>query len=139
MTSPSNPSEILGSFEDAGATVEIAGSETLNGVHATRYRVVFDTDALLAQATPEERARLEAQGPLPVGSLPMDVWISDDGLVVRFVMEIDGTGIETEPGEGFERMTMRYDLFDLNGGVTIERPPADETTDIEDLQGGFGL
>ncbi len=138
-TSPSNPSEILGSFEGAGATVEFIGQETVNGVQATHYRAVFDTEALLATATPEERARLEAQGPLPAEELPMDVWISDDGFVVRFVMEIDGSGIETAPDESFERMIMRYDLFDLNGDVAIEPPPASETTDIEDLNGGFGL
>ena len=138
-TSPSNPSEILGSFEGAGATVEIMGQETVNGVQATHYRAVFDTEALLATATPEERARLEAQGPLPADELPMDVWISDDGFVVRFIMEIDGSDIETTPGESFEQMTMRYDLFDLNGDVKIEPPPASETTDIEDLEGSFGL
>ena len=138
-TSPSNPSEILGSFEGAGATIEVIGQETVNGVKATHYRAVFDTEALLATATPEERARLEAQGPLPAEELPMDVWISDDGFVVRFIMEIDGSDIETTPDESFERMTMRYDLFDLNGDVKIEPPPASETTDIEDLEGGFGL
>ena len=138
-TTPSNPSEILGSFEGAGATVEVIGQETVNGVEATHYRAVFDTKALLESATPEERARLETQGPLPAEELPMDVWISDDGFVVRFVMEIDGSDIETAPGESFEAMTMRYDLFDLNGNVAIEPPPASETTDIEDLEGSFGL
>lgn len=139
MTSPTNPSEFLGSFEGAGATVEVVGAETVNGVQATHYRAVFDTEALLASATPEERAQLEAQGPLPADVLPLDVWISDAGFVVRFVMEIDGTGISTEPGESFESMTMRYDLYDLNEAVTIEPPPASETTDIEDLEGAFSF
>jgi hypothetical protein len=54
------------------------------------------------------------------------------------VMEIDGSGVETAPGESFDTMTMRYDLFDLNGTVTIEPPPAGDVTDIEDLE-GFGF
>jgi hypothetical protein len=135
MSSPSNPSEFLATFEDAGATVEVLGTETVNGVQATHYRAVFDTEALLASATPEERAKLEAQGPLPADFLPLDVWVSDEGLVVRFVMEIDGTGLATTPEESFDKMTMRYDLFDLNGDVTIEAPPVANTTDIEDLDG----
>ena len=139
MTSPTNPAEILGSFEDAGATVEVIGTEEVNGVTATHYRAVFDTEALLAQATPEERARLEAQGPLPADFLPMDVWISDDGLVVRFLMEIDGTDLATTPEESFERMVMRYDLFDLGKGVVIEPPPSSDVTDIEDLAPDLGL
>jgi hypothetical protein len=137
MTSPGNPSEILGSFEDAGATVEVIGTETVNGVNATHYRAVFDMEALLAQATPEERERLEAQGPIPTDSMPMDVWISDDGLVVRFIMEIDGDSVDAEPGESFDRMLMRYDMFDLNSGVVIEPPPPSEVTNIEDLEFSF--
>jgi hypothetical protein len=137
MTSPGNPSEILGSFEDAGATVEVIGSESVNGVDATHYRVVFDTESLLAEATPEERAELEAQGPIPIDELPMDVWISEDGLVVRFIMEIDGDSVETEPGESFGHMSMRYDMFELNSGVVIDPPPSSEVTDVEDLEFSF--
>ncbi len=138
-TSPSNPSEILESFQDVGATVEVIGVETVNGVQATHYRAVFDMEALLAEATPEERARLEAQGPLPADALPMDLWISEAGHVVRFVMEIDGTGVATAPGESFDRMLMQYDLFDLGEAIVIEPPPAAEVTDIEDLEGSFGF
>jgi len=139
MTSPGNPSEILGSFEDAGATVEVIGVETVNGVDATHYRAIFDTEALLAQASPEERERLEAQAPFPAESLPMDVWISDDGLVVRFVMEIDGDSVDAEPGQGFGQMLMRYDMFDLNAGVAIDPPPPAEVTDVADLDSFFGF
>ena len=138
-TSPGNPSDILGSFEDAGATVDVIGTETVNGVNTTHYRAVFDMETLLAQATPEERAQLEAQGPIPADSMPMDVWISDDGFVVRFVMEIDGSAVETTPDESFDRMLLQYDLFDLGSDVVIEPPPPGEVTDIEELEGSFGF
>jgi hypothetical protein len=139
MTSPGNPSEILGSFEDAGATVEVIGPESINGVNSTHYRVIFDTESLLAEATPEERAELEAQGPIPIDELPMEVWISEDGLVVRFIMEIDGSSVETEPGEGFGHMSMRYDMFELNSGIVIEPPPPGEVTNVDDLEFAFGF
>ncbi len=138
-TSPTNPAEVLNMWKDVGAAVEVIGTETINGVKTTHYRAVFDTEALLATATPEERAEFEAMGPIPADFMPMDVWISDDGLVIRFVMEIDGTGLATTPEESFERMVMQYDLFDLGGEVVIEPPPADQVTDIEDLEGGFGF
>ncbi len=138
-TSPGNPSDILGSFEDAGATVDVIGTETVNGVNTTHYRAVFDMETLLAQATPEERAQLEAQGPIPADSMPMDVWISDDGFVVRFVMEIDGSAVETTPEESFDRMLLQYDLFDLGSDVVIEPPPPGEVTDIKELEGSLGF
>jgi hypothetical protein len=139
MTSPGNPSEILGSFEEAGAEVEVIGTEVVNGVNATHYRAVFDMETLIAQATPEERAELEAQGPLPTDVMPMDVWISDDGLVIRFIMEIDGDSVETTPGESFGHMLMRYDMFDLNSNIVIEPPPPEEVTHIDDLEMDFGF
>lgn len=139
MTAPGNPSEILGSFEAAGATVETIGSEAVNGVNATHYRVVFDTETLLAEATPEERKNLEEQGPIPIDELPMDVWISEDGLVVRFIMEIDGESVESGPEEAFGHMSMRYDMFELNSAITIDPPPASEVTDVDDLEFSFGF
>jgi hypothetical protein len=139
MTSPGNPSEILGSFEEAGATVEVIGTEAVNGVNTTHYRAVFDMETLLAEATAEERAQLEAQGPLPLDALPMDVWISGDGLVIRFIMEIDGGSVEAAPGEAFGHMVMRYDMFDLNAGVVIEPPPPEEVTHVDDLEMAFGF
>jgi len=139
MTSPSNPSEILESYEDVAASIDVIGTETINGVETTHYRVIFDTEALLAQATPEERAEIEAQGPIPAEALPMDVWISEDGFVVRFVMEIDGSDVETTPEESFEQMLIRYDLFDLDSDVTIEPPPPGEVTDLDDLEPSFGF
>ncbi len=139
MTSPGNPSEILGSFEDAGAEVEVIGTEAVNGVNATHYRAVFDMETLIAQATPEERAELEAQGPLPTDVMPMDVWISNDGLVIRFIMEIDGDSVDVDPGESFGHMLMRYDMFDLNANVVIEPPPAEDVTHVDDLEMAFGF
>ncbi|MCL1595623.1 MAG: hypothetical protein M3132_14845 [Actinomycetia bacterium] len=138
-TAPANPSEILESFESAGATVEAVGPETVNGVETTRYRAMFDMESLLANATPEELEKLEAQGPLPVDVMPMDVWISEDGLVVRFVMEIDGDSVEVDPVDSFDRMTMQYDMFDLNQPVVIEVPPESDITDVADLEAVFGF
>ncbi len=138
-TAPGNPSEILESFESAGAAVEVVGMETVNGVETTRYRAIFDMESLLENATPEELEKLEAQGPLPGDVMPMDVWISDDGLVVRFVMEIDGDSVDVDPADSFDRMIMQYDMFDLNEPVVIEAPPAEDVTDVADLEASFGF
>jgi hypothetical protein len=67
--------------------------------------------------------------------IPLDLWISDDGFMVRMIMEIDGSGIDAPPEESFDTMTLRYDFFDMNGEVVIEEPPASQVTAIEDLEG----
>ncbi|MDH4116749.1 MAG: hypothetical protein OEW30_05055 [Acidimicrobiia bacterium] len=133
----SDPTEMLNQYREADAVVEELGTETVNGVDTTHFRVVVDAEAWAQTLDPAERAELEENGPLPGGELPMDLWISEDGHLVRMVMEIDGSTVEAPPGEAFERMVMTYDVFDINQPVVIE-PPA-EYTDIEDLEGGFSL
>jgi hypothetical protein len=132
-TMPTDPNEVLGDFADAGATVEDLGVETVNGVETTHYRISLDTEEM--DLTPTEEADLKASGLFVDGVIPLDLWISDDGFMVRMIMEIDGSGIDAPPEESFDTMTLRYDFFDMNGEVVIEEPPASQVTAIEDLEG----
>ncbi|MFP5331549.1 MAG: hypothetical protein ACLGHX_04185 [Acidimicrobiia bacterium] len=134
---PANPSDVLSQLEEADATVTEIGRETVNGVETTHYQVVFDTAALLADATPEERAEFEEQGIFPDGELPMEIWISDDGLVIRYVMDIDSTALASPEGDEFQRMVLTFDLLDLNQPVDITAPDPSEVTDAEALGAGL--
>ena len=128
---PQDPRDILDAYEDADGTVENLGVESVNGVTATHYRILLDTDTMRLTAT--ERAELEESGLFAAGDIPMDVWFTEDGHMVKLVMEIDGTGLDVPPEDQFVRMTLRYDVFDINGDVRVEPPPADQVTAIEDL------
>ena len=140
-TVPSDPEEVIDAYGDANATVENLGVEDVNGTTATHYRITFDTSEMIAELTPEERAELESSGVFADGVLPMDIWITDDGYLVRMVVDIEGSTAAAE-GDSFERMRITYDVYDLNGPVTITAPPAGDVTPIEDLEGltlDFGL
>ena len=137
---PDNPAQMLEQFEEADAEVTEVGRETVNGVGTTHYRVVFDAAALLEQASPEERAEMLESGPVPDGEFPMDLWITDDGVVVRYIMEVDGSMVESSEAEEFQHMVMTFDLLDFNQPVTIVAPDPADVTDIESLGAGvFGL
>jgi hypothetical protein len=131
--SPGNPGDFLATFEDANGTVEELGREEIRGVETTHYLVVFDMEELLENATPEQRAELEAQGPLPIDELPMDLWISDDGLVYKYVIEMDGSDLPE--GEAFDSMIMDFEMFDYGEDIVIE--PPEEFTEIDSLD--FGI
>lgn len=135
---PGNPADFLSFFEETNATIEEIGRETLRGVETTHYLAVFDTETLLENATPEERAELEAQGPLPLQEMPMDIWIGDDGLVYKYVIDISGDSVEAAPGEGFERMVMTFEMYDWGASIDVEIPPADQVTDASELEALFG-
>lgn len=134
-TFPTDPSEIVENFDEEGASIEEVGTETVNGVEATHYRITLDPGAMDLSA--EEEAELADSGILTTGVIPMDIWISEDGYMTRMVMVIDGTGIDSASGDEFESMTMTYNVFDVNAGVVIEAPPADQVTPMEDLEGAF--
>lgn len=134
---PGSPSDVLGELEGVDASVTEIGRETVNGVETTHYEVVFDTGAMLAAASPEERAQLEDQGIFPDGELPMDIWINDDGLVIRYVMEVDGSAMASVAEDQFQRMLLTFNLLDLNQPVDIVAPDPSEVTDAETLGAGM--
>lgn len=134
---PDNPADLLESLEDADGEVEEIGRETVNGVETTHYRVIFDTAAAFAAATPEERAELEASGMVPEGEFPVDMWVSDEGWIVRYVMDVDGSAVSSPNGDEFERMVMTYNLLDINQPIQIEAPDPSQVTDMEGLGAGF--
>ena len=134
-TMPTDPAQLIDSFDAAGASVETVGTESVNGVDATHYRLSLDISEM--ELTPEEEAELAESGIWGEGVIPMELWVSDAGFMVRMIMEIDGSGMDLPPEESFDFMSLRYDLFDINGDITIETPPASDVTSLEDLEGMF--
>lgn len=134
--SPSDPGDFLESFSDVEGSVEELGTEDIRGTETTHYRLTVD-ESWQDELSEEELAELEAQGPLPDTSFPIDLWVDGEGLVHRMMMEMDAEEFSGED-QDFEGMTMTFDFFDYGESVTIEAPPADQVTDMSDFEGAFG-
>lgn len=134
-TMPTDPGDLLGNFDASGATVKTVGTENVNGVDATHYRIELDVSKMDMSA--EERAELEQSGIFAEGVIPMDIWVGGSGHMVRMIMEIDGSGMDLPPDESFGSMTLQYDFFDINQPVNIEPPPASDVTSMDDLESMF--
>lgn len=133
---PSDPGSFLDSFKDAEGRVEVLGTADVRGISTTQYQIMIDEE-WMAEMSEEEVDELEEQGFKPDASFPLNLWVADDGLVHRMAITADAS--QLEDAEEFESMTMTFDFFDFGQPVTIEPPPADQVTDMEDLTGGFGL
>ncbi len=131
--SPVTPDELFEAYSDMRFEVIDLGEESINGVVATHYRIEIDLAEAIAQLGNADSPL--AGRSLPEGSVPVDIWISEDGQIVRFTMELDGSALGDE-GD-FERMSMRYDFY-YGEDVAVEAPPASEVTDGSALQ-GFGF
>lgn len=117
--------------------VSVVGEETLRGVVTTRYRVIFDLESL-AELDPEAYADLEDSAPVGFDELPTDIWVDDQHRVHRFLFEIEQPDVEgLNPGESFDYMRVQFDFSDYGGRVSVEPPPADQVTDVSDLEDWF--
>lgn len=135
-TAPSDPGAFLESFKEAEGEVEVVGPEEIRGISTTHYRIMID-EQWAETLTEEEMGDLEEQGFSPDATFPLDLWVDDDGLVHRMSIVAEASQLEDAEGE-FESMAMTFDFFDFGEPVTIEPPPADQVTDMEELMGGFG-
>lgn len=130
---PSDPTSFLENLSDVEGNVEVLGTEDVRGISTTHYRLIVD-ESWQDQLSDEELEELEEQGPLPDDSFPMELWISDDGLVHKMMITIEN--IEGE--EDFDGMSMTFDFFDFGQPQTIEPPPADQVTDMSELEAPLG-
>lgn len=135
---PSDPSNFLESFSEAEGTVEELGYEEIRGIDTTHYRLTVEEN-WQEHLSEEEIAELEEQGPIPDASFPIELWVGDDGLVHRMMIDIRAQDFpDATQVEDFQRMAMTFDFFDFGQPVTIEPPPADQVTDMSELSGPLG-
>ena len=133
-----SPADLLDQLRDAEAEVEELGRESIRGVETTHYRALLDLEKLAENLPPEERAELEGQfGTEGINEFPIELWVSDEGLVHRYLMEIDATSLPDN--EDVDSMTMLFEMFDYGVPVEILPPDPSEVTPIDELAGGFGI
>jgi LppX_LprAFG lipoprotein len=122
-----DPTKALQALESVG-NVSKVGTATIDGVNTTEYSGTIDLKKAAAALGPSFSKLLEQA---KLTSIPVDVWIGDDGLVRRlhenFAYPLQGAGTLTTD------LTM--DLTDFGVQTNIQPPPADETADISALQG----
>ena len=136
-----NTADPMGTIEVyyyADADVEVIGQETVRGDNTTHFLISADIEKLLALADPVQADELRNTSGFPAdGTLPIDMWIGDDGFVRRFAYTVDGT---SDAGSGFESLELAWELFDFGEPITVTVPPANQVTDgdlLISLASGF--
>jgi len=134
---PYNPTGYLKALGASGGDVTVIGTESLRGVATTHYRAIFDLETL-ARIDPAAFSELQESAPVGLDDLPLDIWIDDANRVHRFVFELDGPALgEAQAGESFDYMRVQFDFSDYGGRVTVEPPPADDVTDVSEIEDWF--
>jgi LppX_LprAFG lipoprotein len=128
-----NPGQILDLLRASGS-VETIGPETVDGASTTHYKATIELDKVagevggaVGQALYD---RLSSQG--APSSIPVDVWVGDDGLVRRVALD------ETVASGGQSAgVKLQLDVSDYGTPVTVTAPPSDQVLDLTGLVSGL--
>lgn len=112
-----SPTQALQRLEAAGTVTQV-GSETIDGVATTHFRVEHLDISKLPQG-----AKIEALGHPTYG--PIDVWVgNDNGYVYRETLSLSYS-VKGQTAS----MTIRTDLSNFGEAVHVTVPPPDQTVD----------
>ena len=120
-----NPSDALSLLQSIGS-VDKVGTETIDGVSTTHYTAEIDPTKVAEQAATQIGGALgqriqnavsnASATPAPI---PVDVWIGDDGLVRRVVLDLSGTH-DGRTGS----LHLQLDISDYGTPVNVTAPPS---------------
>jgi hypothetical protein len=123
-------------FVDAlrGVYGEVAevGSERVREGDATHYRATANVERLTQAIPRAARASVEASfTQLGIEEMPLDVWLDDEGRLVRMTSQVELSGASTEGGT----MELSLDLFEFGVAFDLRPPPADQVVGFGEVFG----
>ncbi|MFD8237240.1 hypothetical protein ACFV20_35860 [Streptomyces sp. NPDC059696] len=127
MSDPAQSAAYARAITDKGVTEK--GKATVNGVRTTHYRVFVDVADL-----PNGETLRKQVGP----TLPMDVWLDDEGRMRRQQIDMTVKAPETarrpssdaSPAPGKVTVRTVMDFTDFGAGMEADEPPAGQVTDM---------
>jgi hypothetical protein len=131
-----NPADQLEMLRAASDKVEKRGEKEIRGVQTTHFHATLNMRKALDEGLKalREKDREKTKRALDaivkqtgLDTLPVDVFLDEDGVLRRMVMDM-----EMAAGEGGEkmRMVMTMDMFDFGAEVDVTAPPASQVTDV---------
>jgi hypothetical protein len=108
----------------ASGEAQNVGTDTVQGESMTHYHANIDPSKL-SQVPADERAQVQADlQKLGLTTIPVDVWVDDQGMVRQEKMDLTVDGTET---------SLTTSLSDFGTAGTVTAPPADDVFDATSL------
>ncbi|MBC6448369.1 hypothetical protein [Actinokineospora xionganensis] len=116
-----DPRQTLKQLADAG---EIKSSEEveLDGKSTTHYKILVDTSKLKGSGLGMDEQSIAAMEKAGIKEMPVEVWVDEENLPVRFVVDV--------PGKGGASSKVQADYSDWGKAVKVEAPPAAEVAEM---------
>jgi hypothetical protein len=136
----SDPLANLSLLTGAAEDVSEVGTEDVRGVSTRHLKVTVNLDKAVSQAAARFRPAVsQLTEQLGTDTLPVDVWIADDGLPRRLVYQVDLTKASVPGAEGATgTVKTTMEIFDYGKPIEATIPPAEDTADFADVVGQQG-
>jgi len=125
----SSPTQGLQYLQGLSGDVERIGDDTVRDAHAVHYRASIDYASLAGKLGGSSAAA--KQRLIGLGTQPADVWLDDQGRVVKLHVTIDAGSAGSSPAGNVEVTT---EMSGFGEPVDVQAPPADETMTLDDLE-----
>lgn len=135
-----NPAKTMELLRGASDDVEELGVEDVRGTTTTHYRgTIHVGDAVAAGPANTRKETSEIFEGLGLQTIPVEVWLDDDGFLRRQKMTMDMRPTMDALDAGADAPTtavIDMEFYDFGVEVDVAPPPADDVTDLLELQGG---
>jgi hypothetical protein len=131
-----DPADSLRLLHGALRDADVVGSEEIRGVPTTHYRVTVGLAEAAAQTSGDARVFLDRQiERLRTESLPLDVWLDEEGRVRRQAYQVDVPSFGATPsGTAPSGIRLALEYYDYGVTVDVTPPPADQVTTLQEIQ-----
>jgi hypothetical protein len=126
--SQSDPSQALDFLQGASDDFHEVGTEEVRGEPTTHYAGTIDLNKVAENAPADLAEQYKKLAELvPSSSVPMEVWIGDEGYVHRLRFE--------QKLAAGSSMTMEEELYDWGTDINVTVPSEDQVVDLTQLLG----
>ena len=135
-----NPTQMMEALRGISDDLEEVGTEEVRGTDTIHYRGTIDLERALAQVREQVRPALQAQLGEMTGTLPVEVWLGEDGLVRRLSMDMAEllATASAESGTKMDGGSLVMEFFDYGADVEVDLPDAEDTRPFTEVLGGLG-
>ena len=129
-----DPLTFVRSLRGIAGEVEEDGVGEVRGAPARRYRATIDVAALRDELPPDQREAIDASfRQFGLERVPVDLWLDDQGRVVRMVSDAELGGAAAGG-----RLRVRLELFDFGVAFELRRPRSNEVAEFSEVFGSVG-
>ena len=138
-----DPTQFLSYLRASSGAVTTVGSEQLGGVPTTHYRTALQLDRVLDRLPDSQRAAARSMlQSLGTGSIPVDVWVDQQGRLRRMQLSLGGGSSSTSGAPSplaNVSGTLTLDLTSYGPVPPIVPPPSSQVFDASSMAaGGLG-